>query len=224
MLKSRDDDLTLKIADFGFAVIDNNNDTKGQAGSLLYMAPEIIHRTTYGKAVDLWSIGVITFVLLGGYPPFQDNDMKRMVMQICAGNYEFHNQFWSNISAEAKDFISKLLIVDPRRRMTTAEAINHSWLQCDDLVLATHDLGENLTELKKFNARRHFKKWVYSIVAVNRFSNKKRKLVPDGGSEIKLSESSSCSNIIDDTVICSSTHLLSGDIINVMNQDQRSTK
>ena len=66
----------------------------------------------------MWSIGVLTYILLGGYPPFYDDDHEQLYERIKAGVYEFHDEFWSKISADAKDFIDKLLTVDPDARAT----------------------------------------------------------------------------------------------------------
>ena len=81
-----------------------------------YVAPEIIKREPYGLGCDIWSIGIIAYILLGGYPPFNEPTQKELFNKIKAGKYEFHYDYWKDVSNEAKDFISKLLVVDQKRR------------------------------------------------------------------------------------------------------------
>jgi len=78
--------------------------------------------------VDLWSVGVIVYILLCGFPPFYGDNDAQMFKRIKAGQYKFLSPYWDPISADAKDFVKNLLIVDPRKRMTAAEALNHRWL------------------------------------------------------------------------------------------------
>lgn len=75
----------------------------------------------YVKSVDLWSIGVITYVLLCGYPPFYANSQPALFEKIIHANYNFPDPEWSIISSHAKDFIKNLLVLDPKKRMTAEE-------------------------------------------------------------------------------------------------------
>lgn len=95
------------------------------------LAPEVVNAMgAYDHAVDIWSIGVITYILLCGYPPFYDpgEQQSKLFEQITAGKYEFPAQDWDGISTEAKDFIQKILVTDPQRRMTSKECLQHKWL------------------------------------------------------------------------------------------------
>ncbi|CAN0550470.1 unnamed protein product, partial [Ectocarpus sp. 12 AP-2014] len=76
----------------------------------------------------MWSIGVIIYIILAGYPPFHDEDQNRLYRKIKAGHYRFDPEYWNDVSSEAKDLIRKLLTVDPTRRLTAAEACEHPWL------------------------------------------------------------------------------------------------
>lgn len=113
----------------------------------------------------MWSFGVILYILLGGYPPFHDENQKELFRKIKAGVYEFHPQYWNNISAEAKDLISKLLIVNPLERLTATQALSHPWL------LSTN-IGNNLNnvqnEIRKYQVTKRFKKGVNAVRAVNK--------------------------------------------------------
>ncbi|KAH8058872.1 serine/threonine kinase [Aureococcus anophagefferens] len=113
-----------------------------------YVAPEILNRQPYGKEVDMWSIGVLTYILLGGYPPFYDDDHEQLYERIKAGVYEFHDDFWCKISYEAKDFINALL--------TDGENIKGTSLQ------------SNLKELKQFQAKKRFKAAAKAVIATHR--------------------------------------------------------
>ncbi len=93
------------------------------------MAPEVLTNTGYGPGVDLWSVGVITYILLCGFPPFYGDTIPEMFEQIMAGSFDFPAEYWGNISSNAKDFISKLLVVNTTKRLTAAQALEHPWLQ-----------------------------------------------------------------------------------------------
>ncbi|KAJ9075047.1 Calcium/calmodulin-dependent protein kinase type I [Entomophthora muscae] len=95
-----------------------------------YMAPEIYLKTGYGKPVDLWAIGVITYFLLSGEPPFNEQDVIIRVRNITNAAYSFKSDKWAHVTdlRIAKDFISKLLVKDPSTRMTASQALNHPWV------------------------------------------------------------------------------------------------
>jgi serine/threonine protein kinase len=168
LLASKEEDITIKIADFGFAVKSKGpSSLTTQCGTPGYVAPEILLSKPYGKAVDMWSIGVIIFILLGGYPPFSDNNQSKLYKKIKAGQFEFHPDYWGSISKEAKDLIVKLLTVDPEKRFSADQALSHPWIDLHDDHLAS-DLNNNLAELKKYQAQRRFKAAGRAVLAVNK--------------------------------------------------------
>uniref|UniRef100_H0X264 Calcium/calmodulin-dependent protein kinase type 1G n=1 Tax=Otolemur garnettii TaxID=30611 RepID=H0X264_OTOGA len=91
-------------------------------------APEVLAQKPYSKAVDCWSIGVITYILLCGYPPFYEETESKLFEKIKEGYYEFESPFWDDISESAKDFICHLLEKDPNERYTCEKALNHPWI------------------------------------------------------------------------------------------------
>jgi calcium/calmodulin-dependent protein kinase I len=94
LLKSSIDDSDVKLADFGFATYVSGSNLDQQCGTPGYVAPEIIAQKMYGKPVDMWSLGVIIYILLGGYPPFHSENQKELFKLILAGKYEFHTEYW----------------------------------------------------------------------------------------------------------------------------------
>jgi calcium/calmodulin-dependent protein kinase I len=87
-----------------------------------------LRKKGYGREVDLWSLGVITYILLCGYPPFYDQNNVVLFKQIMSGKYEFDRPWWDNISEKAKDFIRHLLVLDPAQRYTARMALNHPFI------------------------------------------------------------------------------------------------
>ncbi|KAI7848840.1 kinase-like domain-containing protein [Circinella umbellata] len=130
------DDKTLhvKITDFGLAKMQSGQSPfQSQCGTPNYVAPEILDPTgvrAYGKECDLWSLGVMLYICLCGFPPFNDElAPPPMKEQIKRGLFEFPEPYWTNIAPEAKDLIRKLLTVDPAKRITAKGALNHEWMQ-----------------------------------------------------------------------------------------------
>ena len=91
-----------------------------QCGTPGYVAPEILKGKKYGTAVDMWSCGVIVYILLGGYPPFHDDNHAILYRKIKAADYAFDPQYWDQVSDDAKDLIKKMLVVDPDKRSLAA--------------------------------------------------------------------------------------------------------
>lgn len=170
LLVSKDDDSQMKIADFGFAKKAPNEECLStQCGTPGYVAPEILEGSKYGTKSDMWSLGVIVYILLGGYPPFIENTQKALFRKIRKGDYEFHEQYWKGVSKGAKDLIGQLLTVNPAKRITAEQALNNSWITDNDLE--ERDLGVNLQEFKKFNAKRKFKSAVQAIIITQKMES-----------------------------------------------------
>jgi len=168
LLTSKDDDANLKIADFGFAVEVNGLNISAQCGTPGYIAPEILNNHLYGKPCDMWSFGVILYILLGGYPPFHHDNQRELFKKITKGDYQFHPDYWNTVSDEAKDLIRGLLTVDVSKRLTVEQALVHPWLHRSAAELEARNLNSNLAELKKYQATRKLKAGVKAIMAVNK--------------------------------------------------------
>jgi len=120
----------------------------------------------------MWSLGVIVYILLGGYPPFIEQNQRDLFRKIRKGQYKFHDEYWSQVSNEAKNLIRCLLTVSPVERKTAAYVCqSDKWMKAGDDVLATNDLGVNLAEFKKFNAKRKFKAAVKTVMATQKLTS-----------------------------------------------------
>ncbi|EED90520.1 predicted protein, partial [Thalassiosira pseudonana CCMP1335] len=129
LLRSLTDDSSVKIADFGFAkIVKQPQSLKTQCGTPGYVAPEILNGVPYDESADMWSVGVILYILLGGYPPFIEDNQRRLFRKIRKGQYEFHDEYWGTVSEDAKMLISNLLVVDSSQRLSAREALNSNWI------------------------------------------------------------------------------------------------
>jgi len=130
LVKSVEDDTEVKIADFGLSkIIDKDKMMQTACGTPGYVAPEVLNAEGYDKEVDMWSVGVITYILLCGFPPFYSESVPEVFEQIMKAEYDYPEEYWDEISAEAKDFIDHLLVVDVAKRLTAEQSLNHPWLR-----------------------------------------------------------------------------------------------
>ncbi|KAK0725391.1 calcium/calmodulin-dependent protein kinase type I [Lasiosphaeris hirsuta] len=178
LFRTPEDNADLLIADFGLSRIMDEEQfhvlttTCGTPG---YMAPEIFKKTGHGKPVDLWALGVITYFLLCGYTPFdRDSDFEEM-QAILNADYSFTPlEYWRGVSDSAKDFIRRCLTIDPAKRMTAHEALQHpfvaGWARVAAAGGADADKGQNLlpTVKKNFNARRTLHAAIDTVRAINK--------------------------------------------------------
>mmetsp|Transcript_20399 Transcript_20399/g.28385 ORF Transcript_20399/g.28385 Transcript_20399/m.28385 type:complete len:574 (+) Transcript_20399:317-2038(+) len=170
LLVSDESDNDIKFADFGFAarVYEPKTLTK-QCGTPFFVSPEILMREKYDQQSDMWSVGCIIYLLLGGNLPFMGRSQKELFRAIVVGKYEFPSDCgWDDVSDEAKDLISKLLVTDPDKRMTAKEALEHTWITAQDDLLQARLIGAS-KRLKTYNARMKLRSamiavdWVSSI-------------------------------------------------------------
>ncbi|EPY75319.1 serine/threonine-protein kinase Chk2 [Camelus ferus] len=126
--------LAVQITDFGQSkILGETSLMRTLCGTPTYLAPEVLNSfgtAGYNRAVDCWSLGVILFICLSGYPPFSEHKTQVSLKdQITSGKYNFIPEVWAEVSEKALDLVKKLLVVDPKVRFTTEEALRHPWLQ-----------------------------------------------------------------------------------------------
>jgi len=147
LLKNAEDDTSVKIADFGLSkILGPQKMMQTACGTPSYVAPEVLLATGYGPPVDMWSIGVITYILLCGFPPFYGDTIPEIFKLIMNCDFDFPEKYWEHISDEAKDFISKLLVLDPEKRYTAQQVLQHPWLKGK-----ANKTALNNVELGKYN-------------------------------------------------------------------------
>ena len=122
-------DAHIKLIDFGLAKqnFDLKAGLKSIVGSPNFIAPEILNKQEYDYKCDIWSLGVIIFILLSGDPPFQGENNFETFNRIKKGHFSFDGKEWKKITNEGKDLIKKLLVLEPNKRITITEALKHAW-------------------------------------------------------------------------------------------------
>ncbi|CAI5945392.1 unnamed protein product [Closterium sp. NIES-64] len=129
LFKSKAEDALLKATDFGLSDFRKpGKHFTDVVGSAYYVAPEVLKRRS-GPESDVWSIGVITYILLSGRRPFWDRTEAGIFNEVLKKRPDFREKPWPNVSSSAKDFVKKLLKKDPRARPTAAQALSHKWVK-----------------------------------------------------------------------------------------------
>jgi len=119
----------VKLADFGLSKMICGVPTMTPCGTMGYAAPELCREQKYSTGVDMWALGCLLYTMLGGFPPFFDEDFQTMARKVLRGEYTFPSPNWDPISQEAKDLISGLLSVRPEERLTIKEFLAHPWIR-----------------------------------------------------------------------------------------------
>lgn len=164
---SPDEDSKIMISDFGLSKMEDSGIMATACGTPGYVAPEVLAQKPYGKAVDVWSIGVICFILLCGYPPFYDENDANLFAQILKGEFEFDSPYWDDISESAKDFIRMLMCVDVDRRYTCKQALTHPWTSGN--AASNKDIHGTVSEqLKKNFAKSRWRQLMHAIAMVHK--------------------------------------------------------
>jgi serine/threonine protein kinase len=154
LLASKNDDTTVKLCDFGCAkTVTGQYSLKTMAGSPEYAAPEVYEHTInrgYGEQCDLWSAGVVVYVLLAGCPPFEGSVFE-MAELICKGDWDFPEKYWEDVSQGPKDLIKALMTVDPEKRYTADQALACKWIQRPELQRSLSDKGLGITQSSRMS-------------------------------------------------------------------------
>jgi calcium/calmodulin-dependent protein kinase I len=167
LYESEAEDSTIKIADFGLAKLVSEADMMATAcGTPGYVAPEILCGTPYDEKCDMWSLGVILYILLCGFPPFYDENNAELFNQIKSGSFDYPSPYWDEVSDEAKSLIDGLLMVNPAKRLSAADVLRHPWVVSKASEATLSGAAEGI---KRIQARKKFRQAVLRVVAANTF-------------------------------------------------------
>ncbi|XP_021776063.1 calcium-dependent protein kinase 20-like [Chenopodium quinoa] len=164
---NNDEDSALKTIDFGLSVFFKPGETfTDVVGSPYYVAPEVL-RKLYGQECDVWSAGVIIYILLSGVPPFWDETEQGIFEQVMKGDLDFISEPWPSISDSAKDLMKKMLVRDPKKRLTAHQVLCHPWVQVGGVAPDKPLDSAVLSRLKQFSAMNKLKKIAIRVIAEN---------------------------------------------------------
>ncbi|XP_061374558.1 calcium-dependent protein kinase 20-like isoform X3 [Gastrolobium bilobum] len=164
---NHEEESPLKTIDFGLSVFFRPGETfTDVVGSPYYVAPEVL-RKHYGPECDVWSAGVIIYILLSGVPPFWDETEQGIFEQVLKGELDFVSEPWPSISESAKDLVRRMLIRDPKKRMTAHEVLCHPWVQIRGVAPDKPLDSAVLSRLKQFSAMNKLKKIAIRVIAEN---------------------------------------------------------
>lgn len=159
------EDSKIMISDFGLSKMEDSGFMATACGTPGYVAPEVLAQKPYGKAVDVWSIGVISYILLCGYPPFYDENDANLFAQILKGEFEFDSPYWDEISESAKDFIRNLMCVNVEKRFTCKQALAHPWIS-GNAASSKNIHGTVSEQLKKNFAKSRWKQAYHAATVI----------------------------------------------------------
>ncbi|XDV23088.1 hypothetical protein PO909_027800 [Leuciscus waleckii] len=163
---SPEENAKIMISDFGLSKMADHGVMSTACGTPGYVAPEVLAQKPYSKAVDCWSIGVITYILLSGYPPFYEENETRLFSKIMKAEYAFHSPYWDDISESAKDFIRHMLEKNPNKRNTTEQALAHPWI-IGDTAHNDNIIQSVCEQMQKNFAKSKWKQAINVTVAVS---------------------------------------------------------
>eukprot|EP00850_Spirogloea_muscicola_P022730 SM000309S11865 [mRNA] locus=s309:195:4180:+ [translate_table: standard] len=166
LLSSKKEDAPLKATDFGLSVFFKPGDKFADiVGSAYYVAPEVLRRK-YGPEADVWSAGVILYILISGVPPFWAETEQGIFDAVLKGHIDFHSDPWPSISVEAKDLVKRMLKQDPRERLTAYQVLSHPWIA--EGIAPDKPLDNAvLSRMKQFSAMNKLKKLALKVIATN---------------------------------------------------------
>ncbi|CAK72710.1 unnamed protein product (macronuclear) [Paramecium tetraurelia] len=168
------EDSQLKIIDFGTSLKYGNQKLEEKIGTVYYMAPELIDEK-YDEKCDIWSAGVVLFILLCGSPPFDGETDDQIVKRIQQGNIYFEQQQWKSVSNEAKDLIMQLLNKNPKKRLSANKALLHPWIQkYTSEELEAPELKNVLNNMKHFRTSQKVQEAAFLYI-VKQFISKEEK-------------------------------------------------
>ncbi|KAK3139796.1 hypothetical protein QOZ80_5AG0390430 [Eleusine coracana subsp. coracana] len=162
-----EEDAPLKTIDFGLSMFFRPGEAfTDVVGSPYYVAPEVLKKN-YGQEADVWSAGVIIYILLCGVPPFWAETEQGIFEQVLHGSLDFESDPWPNVSDNAKDLLRRMLVRDPKKRLTAHQVLCHPWLQMIGSAPDKPLDSAVLSRLKQFSAMNKLKKMALRVIAEN---------------------------------------------------------
>ena len=160
-------DETLKVADLGLArTIGKGKEMKSMCGTPGYVAPEIIlYKGCKSTAVDMWSVGVILYILLCGFPPFAESELTALFDSIRKARYDFPSPWWDSISPQAKSLVKKLMVLDVTKRLSAKQVLENAWVQSEAPTTA---IPGAQAALKKYRLNQRLRKAANAVIATKR--------------------------------------------------------
>ncbi|XP_059417378.1 myosin light chain kinase, smooth muscle-like isoform X2 [Carassius carassius] len=160
----------IKLIDFGLARrLENAGSLKVLFGTPEFVAPEVINYEAISYATDMWSIGVICYILVSGLSPFMGDNDNETLSNVTSATWDFEDEAFDEISDEAKDFISNLLKKDMKARLSCDQCFQHPWLKQDTTNMEAKKLSKE--RMKKYILRRKWQKTGHAVRAIGRLSN-----------------------------------------------------
>uniref|UniRef100_A0A8B9QM31 Myosin light chain kinase, smooth muscle n=1 Tax=Apteryx owenii TaxID=8824 RepID=A0A8B9QM31_APTOW len=161
---------SIKLIDFGLARrLENAGSLKVLFGTPEFVAPEVINYEPIGYETDMWSIGVICYILVSGLSPFMGDNDNETLANVTSATWDFDDEAFDEISDDAKDFISNLLKKDMKSRLDCTQCLQHPWLQKDTKNMEAKKLSKE--RMKKYMARRKWQKTGHAVRAIGRLSS-----------------------------------------------------
>ncbi|SCV03818.1 LAMI_0H11210g1_1 [Lachancea mirantina] len=211
------EDSQIVLGDFGIAKQLRTEDEliHKAAGSMGYVAPEVVTTEGHGKPCDIWSLGVITYTLLCGYSPFLAESVDGFIEECIQGPHpvKFHKPYWDNVSKEAQEFILRALTIHPSKRPTASDLLNDKWITSK--MKKTDDLLPGIR--KEFNARKKFREAVEIVKLNNRIKKLKKVYFDENDNDTDIEENSSAE-------LDQLSHALSSSSISSASSKQSSSK
>ncbi|KAG8432134.1 hypothetical protein GDO86_016678 [Hymenochirus boettgeri] len=160
----------IKLIDFGLARrLENTPNLKVLFGTPEFVAPEVINYEPISYATDMWSIGVICYILVSGLSPFMGDNDNETLANVTSATWDFDDEAFDEISEEAKNFIQSLLKKDMRSRLNCTQCLEHTWLKQDTSTMEAKKLSKD--RMKKYMARRKWQKTGHAVRAIGRLSS-----------------------------------------------------
>jgi serine/threonine protein kinase len=159
----------IKVIDFGLSKNARSVTNHQIVGTPFYIAPEIIQDRPYDTQVDIWSLGVLLYVMLSGHYPFTAHEPTVLFEKIALGLYSFKHEEFDSVSSEGKDLIAKMLVIEPKLRLTASQILKHPWFNkfgpAQTVTKSVDQLDvKTFAKLRSYKGVSHFKRAAMNIL------------------------------------------------------------